>query len=106
MGLADIARCGIGCHLTHGTRIHNALDDAAGTICSALYLGLSSAIFAQLYDAFIPEGIPNRPAAFVLLVAVRLRKHACHVIIFHRVLNPRFLSLMAAYMTWHGCIIA
>ena len=34
------------------------------------YLGLSSAIFAQLYDAFIPVGIANRPTAFVLLLAV------------------------------------
>ena len=34
------------------------------------YLGLSSALFAQLYDAFIPQDMKNRAAGFVLLCAV------------------------------------
>jgi len=39
MGLADNARCVIGCRLTQATRVHDALDDAAGKLCQALRRG-------------------------------------------------------------------
>ena len=35
MGLADIARHGVGCQLTQATRVETALDDAAGNMWQA-----------------------------------------------------------------------
>jgi hypothetical protein len=53
------------------TSMHN-FPMEKGTVAGLLksYLGLSSALFAQLYDAFVPEHMKHRAAAFVLLCAV------------------------------------
>jgi len=39
MGLVDIVRNVVGCHLTQERRVPNALDDVAGNLCQALAQG-------------------------------------------------------------------
>ena len=53
------------------TSMHN-FPAEKGVVAGLLksYLGLSSALFGQLYDAFIAEGSGDRAAAFVVLCAV------------------------------------
>eukprot|EP00227_Mantoniella_beaufortii_P001523 CAMPEP_0197611936 /NCGR_PEP_ID=MMETSP1326-20131121/56338_1 /TAXON_ID=1155430 /ORGANISM="Genus nov. species nov., Strain RCC2288" /LENGTH=131 /DNA_ID=CAMNT_0043180641 /DNA_START=82 /DNA_END=473 /DNA_ORIENTATION=+ len=53
------------------TSMHNfPLENGVVAGLLKSYLGLSSALFAQLYNAFIPQDFDgDRPAAFVLLCA-------------------------------------